>query len=81
MDGWLKALVAAACVVVIAGGGWFAWGEFRTGTVEEDVRKEVTMKSGCRQSLLPENKGYSLLRETCLQHGYITRSEFGSATN
>lgn len=27
MDGWLKALVAAACVVVIAGGGYFAWKE------------------------------------------------------
>lgn len=25
MDGWLKGLVAAACLVVIAGGGYFAW--------------------------------------------------------
>jgi hypothetical protein len=24
MDGWLKALVACACGVIIAGGGWFA---------------------------------------------------------
>jgi len=30
MDGWLKALVAAACLVVIAGGGYFAWSEYQT---------------------------------------------------
>ncbi len=29
MDGSLKGLVAAASVVVIAGGGWFAWGEWQ----------------------------------------------------
>lgn len=29
MDGWLKALIAAACGVVIAGGAYFAWGEWQ----------------------------------------------------
>lgn len=28
MDGWLKALIATACIVVIAGGGYFAWSEW-----------------------------------------------------
>lgn len=28
MDGLLKALVATACVVVIAGGSWYAWEEY-----------------------------------------------------
>lgn len=27
MDGWLKFLIATACVVVIAGGGYYAWSE------------------------------------------------------
>lgn len=30
MDKTLKALIAAACIVVIAGGGYFAWSEYRT---------------------------------------------------
>lgn len=29
MDGWLKALVGAACVVVIAAGAIYLWGESR----------------------------------------------------
>ncbi|HEV7305208.1 hypothetical protein [Ensifer sp.] len=81
MDGWLKALVAAACVVVIAGGGWFAIGEYRKSGEAEAAQKESTMRSGCRQSLSPENKDYSLLRETCLNRGYITQSEFNAASN
>ena len=39
MDNWLKGLVAAACVVVIAGGVHFAWGEwsaYRQATVQAD---------------------------------------------
>lgn len=29
MDGILKALVAIACLVIIAGGGYFAWSEYQ----------------------------------------------------
>lgn len=29
MDNWLKALVAAACVVICAGGVYFAWTQWR----------------------------------------------------
>lgn len=29
MDGWLKALIAAACVVVIAAGGYYGWSEYQ----------------------------------------------------
>lgn len=79
MDGWLKALVAAACVVVIAGGGWYALNEYRDHTTEEAAEKEATMRSGCRQSLLPENTGYAMLRDTCLKRGYITQTEYDSA--
>jgi len=48
MDGWLKVLVASACVVVIAGGGWYAWGEYSRYSIQseraeirERVRKEL----------------------------------------
>lgn len=29
MDNWLKGLIAAACIVVIVGGGYSAWGEYQ----------------------------------------------------
>jgi hypothetical protein len=29
MDSWLKWLIAAACLVIIAGGGYFAWSEWQ----------------------------------------------------
>lgn len=29
MDGWLKGLIAAACVVVIAAGGYYLWGQYQ----------------------------------------------------
>lgn len=44
MDGWLKTLIAGACVVVIAGGGWYAWGEYsdyRERTAKMDLIKRV----------------------------------------
>lgn len=37
MDGWLKALVAAACAVVIAGGTWFAWGEWSEARAKRKI--------------------------------------------
>ncbi|MGH0328782.1 hypothetical protein [Sinorhizobium meliloti] len=44
MDGWLKTLIACACVVVIAGGGWYASGEYsdyRERTAKTDLIKRV----------------------------------------
>lgn len=35
MDGWLKALIAAACIVVIAGGGYIAWSEWNAKVMAE----------------------------------------------
>jgi len=44
MDGWLKTLIACACMIVIAGGGWYAWGEFsdhRERSAKADLMKRV----------------------------------------
>lgn len=30
MDGWLKGLIAAACVVAIAAGGYYIWGQYQS---------------------------------------------------
>jgi hypothetical protein len=59
MDKTLKALIAAACIVVIAGGGYFAWSEYRTRQVttarnsavstaaQEQARKTSLSKDAC----------------------------------
>lgn len=36
MGGWLKALIAAACVVIVAGGAYFAWSEYQQGLGETE---------------------------------------------
>lgn len=48
MDGWLKALIGCACVVVIAAGGWYAWGEYSRHRIQtersdriESARREL----------------------------------------
>ena len=53
MDGWLKALIATACVVIIAGGGYYGWlryGQFVTESEravnEESARKEIFSQAG-----------------------------------
>jgi hypothetical protein len=59
MEGWLKALIAGACVVVIAAGGYSVWNEYkkeelgraneaylRTEAVER--RAEELAVQGCR---------------------------------
>lgn len=38
MDGWLKVLVAAACVVVIVGGGYFAVAEYADRKAADEAR-------------------------------------------
>ncbi|MCA1365922.1 hypothetical protein I6F15_00665 [Bradyrhizobium sp. BRP14] len=57
MDGWLKTLIACACTVVIAGGGWYAWGEFsdyreRSAKTErmKRVRNELFMLASASES-------------------------------
>ena len=40
MDNWLKALIAAACTVVIAGGAYFGWSEYRSWSAVREVAKQ-----------------------------------------
>lgn len=64
MDGWLKALIAAACVVMIAGGGYLGWTEYlkasersaRSAEVET-ARTAIFNQSGGRSGT-PEARRY-----------------------
>ncbi len=69
MDNWLKALVACACIVVITGGGYYAWGEYGAYQRKNADRQIATEQESLKQSLsteecqrmaketLPEKKG------------------------
>ncbi len=89
MDGWLKALIAGACVVVIAGGGWAAWKEYRNGkdaasqrqnlqaaALSEAERQSSPDYIKCRDSLHSSALGEAKrLRDWCRQNGFITYDE------
>jgi predicted negative regulator of RcsB-dependent stress response len=42
MDGTLKFLIGAACVVVIAAGGWFAWSKYEARSNKQAVEQART---------------------------------------
>jgi hypothetical protein len=68
MDDWLKALMAA-CVVVIAGGGYFAWYENGATNALAFADKEKTMPAVCALAE-PDNSGLPAMREYCKEQGY-----------
>ncbi|MBY5785325.1 hypothetical protein HFN62_16535 [Rhizobium leguminosarum] len=74
MDGWLKALIACACVVVIAGGAYMAYDINQKRSQRLAEEQETTSRSGCQQSLLDKNM--RAMREFCRSKGYITDDEF-----
>lgn len=79
MDGWLKFLIAAACVVIIAGGGYFAWTEYQQKQVAEAASQERTMVNGCRATLTRLGSSAKGLRDHCVAQGYITREQAAKA--
>ncbi|RWX28960.1 hypothetical protein EHH54_31800 [Rhizobium leguminosarum] len=74
MEGWLKALIACACVVVIIGGGYMAFDIKQMKEQRTAATEEAAAQSECRQSLL--NKDMRAMREYCLKKGYISDDEF-----
>ncbi|MBX4906169.1 MULTISPECIES: hypothetical protein [Rhizobium] len=74
MDGWLKGLIACACVVVIAGGAYMAYDINQRRLQRLAAAEEETIRGGCRQALL--DKGMREMRLVCRDEGYITDDEF-----
>lgn len=79
MDGWLKFLIATACVVIIAGGGYYAWNEYQQKVSAEESAKERTMIGGCNATLTREGSPAKALRDHCVANGYITREQAAKA--
>lgn len=79
MDGWLKALIAAACVVVIAGGGYYAWSEHKAS----ERRQIISEKLACDQRLremerLETRPDDQQFLTRCLFRGYLTSADLES---
>jgi len=50
MNGWLKSLIATACIVIIASGGWRAWEEYANAKYLANAQaasQEAEEKSRC----------------------------------
>jgi len=76
MGGWLKALIAAACLVVIAGGGYYAWSEYKAG----ERQALLSEKRACDQRLrdvgrLKTRSDDQQFLTRCVFRGYLTTSE------
>lgn len=41
MNGFLKALIAIACVAVVAGGGWFGWPEYQRWSEQSRAKAKI----------------------------------------
>ncbi|WP_376904361.1 hypothetical protein G6L26_007305 [Agrobacterium radiobacter] len=75
----MKFLIATACVVIIAGGGYFAWSEYQQKKAAEAASQERTMINGCRATLTREGSPSKALRDHCAANGYITREQAAKA--
>lgn len=87
MNGWLKSLVATACIVIIAGGAWSAFGELsqwvgrwtdarRANDQKTDPAASNVLYVKCRDSLHSSALGEEKrLRDWCRQNDYITYHE------
>ncbi|MCK8779089.1 hypothetical protein M0654_03725 [Rhizobium sp. NTR19] len=76
MEGWLKTLIATACAVVIAGGGYYAWSEYKAA----DRRKLVAQRLACTDRLrgmekgvIPSDNQQFLTR--CMFNGFISQAD------
>ncbi|QAZ46144.1 hypothetical protein [Mesorhizobium sp. Pch-S] len=72
MDNWLKGLVAAACVTVIAVGGFYFWQQHQQAVVAEELGKQETMRRGC---LAAVDENLPALKQYCAEKGYITQEQ------
>jgi len=79
MDGWLKFLIAAACIVVIAGGGYYAWSEYQTKKDREEASIRYFCQTMVRDLGRSETKDYKGGQiATCINGGYVTEMDFQS---
>lgn len=80
MEGWLKTLIATACVVVIAGGGYFGWSEWQRSKERKKAEHRSAIaycKAMIRDLSRNETKDYKGFHITgCINQSYVTEEDF-----
>jgi hypothetical protein len=73
VDGWLKGLIAAACLAVIAAVGFYFWQQYRLGISQAEYAKEAKIRSGCIAAI--GNNSLPALKQYCVEKGYLTEEQ------
>lgn len=86
MDGWLKTLVALACVVVIAGGGYYAWSEYSDAKVGKARTARAVAAQTCSARIDDITNGRlsgddQLVINDCIMQGLITSADLERAAD
>lgn len=78
MSDWLRALIALACVVIIAGGAYNAWNFYSERQAKaESERIYADGRKDCLSTLF--QRGLMDKQRRCLADGYISQAEFSHA--
>lgn len=65
MENWLKGLIAVACVVVIAAGSVYGWGEYQKASKRAEHRAEIETAKTAILNGSGERVGTPRAREWC----------------
>lgn len=76
MEGWLKGLIAVACVVIIAAGGYYFWGEVQASQQRQAIAKRLSEIAMCKESLREHDDAAMQAREDCFSRGLVTADEY-----
>lgn len=80
MDGWLKALIATACVVVLVGGGYYVWSENAKSKERASARERRAAYSDCQRRMDDISNGRlsgddQMVISNCIVRGHISESD------
>lgn len=73
----MKALIASACVAVIAMAGYFFIGEYRGSVAQAKVDKAAAFRSKCLDNLydIAGPNGNTTLLANCMMRGVVTDAD------
>ncbi|PSH68623.1 hypothetical protein CU102_12755 [Phyllobacterium brassicacearum] len=80
MDGWLKGLIAVACVVVIAGGGYYTWSEYSAKKERTLINERRAASARCQsrmEAIMDGNLSADdqIVISNCIVQGHITEAD------
>lgn len=81
MDNGLKVLIAAACVVIIAGGAYLGWTRYQEAQVTAAKTAQADKEAACRGTLTKAGAPLQTLRDECRKAGLISDEEYYRANS